>query len=366
MSEPRNILHIISRLDGYGTARQLLHLAREQIAEGYRLRVVALESGRQVRASWEKIGLPCRVLQRRWKFDPFAAWRLSDLLLQELPGVIHAWDADAVNYSAVARLRVARVPLVATFLTAPPVDHWLASQVDRLVVGSSKLSHEYAKRGVASEKLIVAQPAIGRIPESSLSREQMLTALKLPTDSQVIVVAGSLKRSQLVDEAIWCFELIRALNEQVVLLIFGEGPDRERLERFTRLVSEPAVVKFMGYRDDFRHWLSKADVFWHPGEETSISSVVLESMAARVPVVASDLPAHRELIENGRTGFLAPLGSRAALARHTLRLLEDPVLASEISKAAAEEISKRFPSSAIEGAYRDLYRHLPKTAKPLE
>ncbi len=366
MSESRNILHVISRLDGYGTARQLRNLAREQLAAGCRLRIVALDANRQVRTEWETAGLHCRVLQRRWQFDPFAAWRLSDQLRHDRPDVIHAWDIDAVNYAAVARLRATRVPLVATLLMRPPATYWLVNQVDRLAVGSASLCRDYAARGVATEKLIVAPPSVCRSPASSLPRDQMLDGLGLPNDAQLIAVAGPLTRAKRLDEAIWCFELVRTLNERAVLLIFGDGSERQRLERFTRLVSEPAAVRFLGYREDLGHWLSQADVFWHPGEEASISAAVLESMAQRVPVVASDVPAHRELIEHGRTGLLAPIGSRARLARHTLRLLEDAKLASEIGEAAAEEVSKRFSSSAMIGAYHDLYRRLPGSAEPLE
>jgi glycosyltransferase involved in cell wall biosynthesis len=366
MSNSRNILHVISQIDGYRTARQLRRLALEQLADGCRPSIVALRANRQVCVAWEKAGLHCRVLQRRWRFDPFAAWRLSDCLLRDQPDVIHAWDIGAVNYAAAARLRAARVPLVATLLTAPPPTYWLANQVDRLAVGSARLSDEYATRGIAKEKLIVAPPAVDRSSATSLPRDQLLKGLGLPADAQLIAVAGPLTRAQRLDEAIWCFELVRTLNERAVLLVFGDGPERERLERFTRLVSEPAAVRFLGYREDLGRWLSQADVFWHPGEESSISSAVLESMAARVPVVASDLPAHRELIEHGRTGLLAPIGSRAGLARHTLRLLEDATLASEISVAAAEEVAKRFSPSAMVGAYRDLYRHLRGPVEPLE
>ena len=357
MTEPRNILHVISQLDGYGTARQLRILARGQLADGSRVRIAALRANRPVRAAWEADGLSSSVLERRWRIDPFAAWRLSRELLDDPPEVIHAWDLDAVNYVAAARLRVGSVPLVATLLT-PPAGSWSVNQVDRLAVGSEALRRDYAARGVAAEHLVVAPPAVSRRPATALPRDQMLAGLGLPVDAQLIAVVGPLTRAKRLDEAIWCFELVRTLNERAALVIFGDGPDRSRLQRFTRLVSDPAAVKFLGYRDNLGAWLTQANVFWHPGEEPSISSAVLESMAGHVPVVASDVPAHRELIEHGRTGFLAPVGSRAGLTRHTLRLLEDADLAREIGRTAAEEVSKRFSAAAMTSAYRNLYRQL--------
>lgn len=357
MNEPRNILHVISQLDGYGTARQLRILARGQKADGSRVRIAALRANHSVLSAWKANGFSSSVLERRWRVDPFTAWRLSRELLAEPPEVVHAWDLDAVKFVAAARLRSGSVPVVATLLT-PPAGSWSVNQVDRLAVGSEPLRAEYAARGVGAEHLAVVPPAVAVAPTSTLSRERVLEHLGLAADAQLIAVVGPLTRAKRFDEAIWCFELVRTLNERATLVIFGDGPDRQRLERYTRLVSEPAAVRFLGYRDNLAELLHHANVFWHPGEEPSISSAVLESMAGRVPVVASDVPGHRDLIEHGRTGFLAPVGSRAGLARHTLRLLEDSDLAAEIGRSAAAAVSKRFSATAMTAAYRDLYRLL--------
>ncbi len=357
MHTPRKILHLISRLDGYGTTRQLRLLARGQLADGSRVRITALSANRPVRDAWEAEGLSSSVLERRWRIDPFAAWRLSRELLADPPDVVHAWDLDAVNFLAAARLRSGSMPLVATLLT-PPAGSWSVNQVDRLAVGSEAQRRDYAAQGVGAEHLAVVPPAVTLPPKSTQSRERVLEHLGLSADTQLIAVVGPLTRAKRFDEAIWCFELVRTLNERSALVIFGDGPDRQRLQRYTRLVSEPAAVKFLGYRDNLGDLLHHANVFWHPGEEASISSAVLESMAGRVPVVASDVPVHRELIEHGRTGLLAPVGSRAGLARHTLRLLEDADLAATIGRAAAAEVSKRFSAAAMTAAYHDLYRQL--------
>ena len=357
MSEPQSILHVISQLDGYGTARQLRILARGQKADGSQVRIAALSASRTVRDTWEADGLSSSVLARRWRIDPFAAWRLSRELLADPPEVIHAWDLDAVNFVAAARLRSGSVPLLATLLT-PPAGSWSVNQVDRLAVGSEALRREYAARGIGAEQLAVVPPAVALPQKPTLSRECVLDNLGLAADAQLIAVVGPLTRAKRFDEAIWCFELVRTLNERAALMIFGDGPDRQRLQRYTRLVSEPTAVKFLGYRDNLGDLLSHANVFWHPGEEPSISSAVLESMAAGVPVVASDVQALRDLIEPGRTGFLAPVGSRAGLARHTLRLLEDADLAANIGCAATVEVSKRFSATAMTAAYRDLVGQL--------
>lgn len=357
MTKPHNILHVISRLDGYGTTRQLRVLALAQLAEGNQVRIAALRSTRRLRGAWQCEGLCVSDFERRWKYDPFTVCRLTSDLLANPPELIHAWDLDAVGYVAVARLRTGGVPLVAT-LFAPPTGARLVSQVDRLAVSNEALRRDYADSGVAAEQLAVVPPAVPRTEQAHTHREQFLRELDLPPDAQLIAIAGPLLRAKRFDEAIWCFELVRTLNERAALVIFGDGPDQQRLQRFTRLASDPSAVRFLGYREDLGKLLSHANVFWHLSEEPSISAALLESMASRVPVVASDVPVHQELIEHGRTGFFAPVGSRAGLARHTLRLLEDEKLAREIGRAAAEDVSTRFSADMMAVAYRQLYNQL--------
>jgi len=171
-------------------------------------------------------------------------------------------------------------------------------------------------------------------------------------------MAGQLTRSRGLEEAIWCFELVRTLDERARLLIFGSGPDRYRLERFARLASEPSAIRFLGYQDDLEPWLPHMEVFWQLSSDPPSAApprAALEAMASRVPVVATDVLAHRQILEAGRTGFLFPVASRAICARHTLRLLKDQEMASAMAEAAAEEVLRRFSPASFFSCYADLY-----------
>ena len=178
----------------------------------------------------------------------------------------------------------------------------------------------------------------------------------LPADAILIAVAGPLTRAQRIDEAIWYFELVRTLNERVRLLIFGDGPERHRFERFSRLAAEPSSIRFLGYRTDFRDRLRHADLFWHTGApDVAWPLTMLEAMAAGVPVVANDGPASRQIIDDGGDGYVVPDQDRAAFARQTLRLLQDDQLARRLGGNAARMIAERFSVAAMAHAYADLY-----------
>ncbi len=322
------ILHVVADLDGYGQTRQLELLVAEQLTAGQRVRVVALTAAREVVREFEQQGIGCRVLDRRWQRDPFVAVRLAKELRRSSCDILHLWGQGAVDYFQFVRRFVRHVPILAT----------LPHESDCIRPG------------------IVLEKASGLAKPSGLNRQQFLAEQQLGKNSTLIAMAGPLIRSQSVDEAIWNFELVRTLDERVRLLIFGDGPDRHRLERFARLTSVPSTIRFLGYRTDFRELLSHIDLFWHTAEpDESLPTSVLEAMAAGVPVVANDGPGCKRIIDTGNNGYLVLDNDRAIFARHTRHLMQDAQHAEQLVTKAAQTIAERFSAEALTQAYANLY-----------
>ena len=100
------------------------------------------------------------------------------------------------------------------------------------------------------------------------------------------------------------------------------------------------------------------DVLWSTSGYEGQSNVILEAMAAGVPVVATDIPGTRELLVSGTTGYLVPVGDRAALAKHTERLLNVPDLAARLAAAARERASSEFSVEKMISRHVELYREI--------
>lgn len=320
MSQPPRILHLIDRLDGYGLSRQLELLVAHQLAQGMTPTVLALRGRRGLVRRLGQQGLAIRTLDRRWVRDPFVAVRLVSELRRHKYDLLHLWGHSAVSY---------------------------VQAVDRFVPRGPRIT------SVPDEELLVG---IDAPPTVSTSRAEFLAKEQLPANAKLIAVAGPLVRSQQVDEAIWHFELVRTLDEEVCLLIFGDGPDNHRLERFTRLTSEPSAVRFLGYRRDFRELLTHVDVFWHTAKaERALPQTVLEAMAAGIPVVVNETGNCRKLVDHGNTGYLVPENDRAIFARYTRKLLQEPDHAREIGMSAVVDIAERFAVEDVIDTYRERY-----------
>jgi glycosyltransferase involved in cell wall biosynthesis len=103
-------------------------------------------------------------------------------------------------------------------------------------------------------------------------------------------------------------------------------------------------------------YLAAADVFAFPSRFEGMPNAVMEAMAAALPVVASDIPAHRALIRSGETGFLA--SDAVGFAERISALLTDPALSAAIGRKARESVRAEFTFDRVSSRYLDLYRRM--------
>ena len=161
-------------------------------------------------------------------------------------------------------------------------------------------------------------------------------------------------------DLIWACDLLMSARDHWKLLIIGDGPHRWRLERYTDQTKLRDVVTFLGERDDVSRILPHCDCLWLASEYEGQSNAIMEAMAAGVPVVASDIPGNRDLVMHGETGYLVPLGDRAAFARWTDQLLDDPPLIRRLGDAGRERIRREFTVEQMIARHAALYRDLMK------
>jgi glycosyltransferase involved in cell wall biosynthesis len=155
--------------------------------------------------------------------------------------------------------------------------------------------------------------------------------------------------------------LLRAMGDVVrafpnaLLLIAGEGHLREELGALADPLGEHA--RFLGLRDDVPALVSRSDVFVFPSLWEGVGTALREAMLLGRPVVASDIPAHREFVTNGVDGLLVPPADAEALATAILRLLRDPQGAQAIGKRAAASAARfdiRRTTEELEAIYDEV------------
>lgn len=142
------------------------------------------------------------------------------------------------------------------------------------------------------------------------------------------------------------------------LRLVGDGPERPRVEGLARDLGLGAQVHFLGEQVELPAVLRESDVFLLPSETESFGLAALEAMACGVPVVASRVAGIPEVVADGETGLLAPVGDVAAMAAHVARLASDATALARFSRAARARVEAHFQPEPIVNLYEALYRRL--------
>lgn len=362
----KKILQIIPTLDRCGAEKQLTLLSLGLPKDEFEVHVAVLTRSGPLWADLEQGGIPLTLIGKRWRIDPQAYRRLRRLIDQLRPDLIHTWLFAANAYGRAAGLASGVKHLVAGERCVDPwksrveltIDRYLARRTSRIATNSSGVRDFYVERGLPEEKFVVIPNGVLPPPPVATTRPEILAELGLPEDARLIGLLARLWPQKRVKDAIWAADLLKVVRDDVHLLIFGDGPQRDRLLRYREQVEIRDRVHFLGHRDDVARFLPHFDVLWSTSAYEGQSNAVMEAMSYGVPVVASDIPGSRDLVVPEETGYLFRLGDRAALARHTFQLLEQPELAKRLGEAGRQRMQTEFSVPRMIDRYAKLYREI--------
>jgi N-acetyl-alpha-D-glucosaminyl L-malate synthase BshA len=142
------------------------------------------------------------------------------------------------------------------------------------------------------------------------------------------------------------------------LMLIGDGPDRSTAEYLARKHGVQDRIHFLGKQDNVNELLPVADLMLMPSEMESFGLAALESMACRVPAIATWVGGVPELIEDGVNGLLFEIGDVEAMAAAAIALLQDPARLESMRSAARKTAQDHFCASAIIRNYEAYYRRI--------
>ena len=193
--------------------------------------------------------------------------------------------------------------------------------------------------------------------------ERIRHELGIPADARLVVVVSRLTRLKGIEHFLEAAAALKARYPDARFVIVGEtSPPDPAYQRFLeRLAEQHGVadrVIFTGRRSDIPAVLSAADVAVMPSQNEALSNVVLESMAAAAPLVATRVGGTPEALIDGATGLLVQPGDAGAIASAVSRLLDDRALACGLGRAARARIADLFSVDRMVRATEDLYAEL--------
>ena len=179
-----------------------------------------------------------------------------------------------------------------------------------------------------------------------------------PNGEKLLVHVSNFRPVKRVADVVHLFSRLKKDGYAVKMLLVGDGPDRVTCEHLARELGVIDDIRFLGKQEPVDEILAIADVFLLPSGSETFGLAALEAMSCGVPVVATDIGGLPELITDGETGFLFPLGDIDAFTHRTKHLLDNDELRKGIAEASRKRAIDRFSTQMIVPMYENYYEQV--------
>jgi glycosyltransferase involved in cell wall biosynthesis len=339
------ILYVIDSLVPSGAERSLAALAPEYRRLGVALDVAYLQDRPGLHAELRAAGATLFCIAGS---GGRIGWvlRLRRLIVDRRPDLVHTTLAEADLAGRVAA-RLAGTPVVSSLVNVQHGPQQLADpKVPRWKLQAAKLADQITARGVVrfhaitsfladvmARTLRIGRDRIDVVPRgrpagelgsrSAERRRRAREALRLDEDTTLLVSVARQDRQKGLDVLLRALPAVREAVPGVLLMVAGrQGNMTEDLLAVVEDLRLGDAVRFLGIRDDVPELLSAADAFVLPSRWEGLGSVLLEAMALEAPIVASDIPPVREVVDE-ESAVLVPAERPAELASAIVKASRD-------------------------------------------
>lgn len=373
--------HVLSTFGLGGMERVALDLAGGVRERGGRTMVIALGPDGPMAAELRVAGVPVFSLERRHRgYDFGLMLRLRALLRTHEVTVVHSHNPLALVYGAVAG-RLANCGVVHTKHGINPggrsqlaMRRCAGALVDSYVaVSAATAIVALAKHEIDATRLEVIPNGIDlrRFGNGSEMRLQVRQELGISADAWVMGTVGRLVPEK--DQATLITASAPLLGEECLLLIAGDGVEAGALRKLAESLPGGRFVRFLGARSDVPDLLAAMDVFVLPSMTEGLPLVVLEAMAAALPVVCTPVGGLPDVVQAGVSGQLFPVGDVAALRALLEALRTDRGATQKMGERGRDLVQATYSRDTAVDRYLSAYerainararRHPPVTRQP--
>ena len=379
------MLRVIDRLNVGGPALHVTYLTRGLAPRGYETTLVAGDIARgeesmafvAAEAGVDVVtfsGLSRELSPLR---DVAATLRLAALIRRLRPQIVHTHKAKAGAVGRMAAvLAGGRRPLVVhTFhghvlrgyfghagsLLFRAIEAALSRVSDVLVAVSPQVRDELVRLGVApAEKFAVVRLGIELEPRvrARQDRAEIRRRIGVSPDRFVVGWFGRMTAVKRCEELVDALAGLRERGVDALLLLVGDGVDRERVEERAHELGVAESCLFLGYQDDVARWYAACDAFALTSANEGTPVVIIEALAAGIPVVATRVGGVADVVADGVDGFLVDAGDTAAISERLEQLARDETLRHRMGTAGRARTLARYAVERLVDDVDVLYRSL--------
>ncbi|MGH9218123.1 MAG: glycosyltransferase [Vicinamibacterales bacterium] len=369
------LINVVPTLLCGGTETQFMTLARALDPGRFDVRFACLRQLGQFVDELSQRGMPLR----EYRVSTFCSvdavrqqLKFARDVRREAIDIVHTYSFYG-NVFGIPAGRVAAPVVVASvrdrglYLTPMQtrVQRHLCRLADRVLVNAVAVKSWLVDQGFPASRIIVIPNGVDlRRFNRRVEPAALRQSLGLSRDARLVAVVSRLHRLKGIEDFLDAAVTVAATHPDARFLVVGQPSPVDNVayldelsQRARRLGIGDRVI-FTGLRDDVPELLSAVDVSVMPSLNEALSNVLLESMAAGAPVVATDVGGTTEALQHERNGLLIPAANPGAMAAAIERLLSNPSLARDLGARARQSIADKFSLDRMVAATAAVYEDL--------
>jgi glycosyltransferase involved in cell wall biosynthesis len=313
-------------------------------------------------------GVDVDMIPERFRFDPRVIRELRAIVERRAPDIIqthavkshfllrlsglwrqHPWIAFHHGYTATNRRMVLYNWL----------NRWSLPFAHRVVTVCQAFADQLASEGVSPENISVLHNSINANGASNQDADlhQLKERLGVDGSQRVVLAVGRFSREKGHADLINALGALHRVNPDLNfrLVLVGDGPERRGIERAAETQGIAPRVIFAGHVGNVRPFYKLADALVLPSHSEGSPNVLLEAMAAGLPVVATAVGGVPEMVENEESALLVASGNTHAMASAIGRVLTDEMLAHRLAASASSLVATRYSPEAYARSVTEIY-----------
>lgn len=359
-----NVLYLINFAGKAGTERYVetlvKYLNRRQIEAFF-----AYNEGGLLVERMEEAGVSVRQIEMKSRFDFKAAKALAALCREWSIDVIHCHYLRE-HYTALLAKRYnphIRVVYTNHFVMANNTltrlsNRWMDKRQDQMIAVCNMGKRQLVENGWSGERISVIFNAVDPAAWAGDRSESTLRAeLAIPEDRFVMLCASRFADDKghhyLIDSVKRLTELT---SKPFTLVLAGDGPLLESAKAQAEELRLTEQVKFIGFRKDIKNLYKASDLYVNSSRHEALSFLIIEAMAAGLPVVATDMYGNSDIVnDETKCGLLVEYNNPDSMAAALRRMMEEPELLAACRANARKAVDDRFEVHKMAQATYEIY-----------
>ncbi len=336
-----------------GGESHVLDLVQELNKDRYESVVLSFTKGPMIQRM-EELGIKTYVVETEKPFDKSKRQAVSDILVAENIDIVHAHGTRA-NSNTYYSARKLSIPIIYT------VHGWSFHKGQNFLIKNLRILSERFLVNKATITLCVSNSNLeegrklfsiknAQVIKNGINRQRfnpdgvyndLRAELDIPKDE---VLVGYIVRVTLQKDPLTLIKAISLIDPalKIKFLIVGEGDLLEETKKLATELKVDSKIIFLNFRQDIPNVLNAIDIYCLPSLWEGLPIGVLEAMAMRKAIIATDIDATKEIITNGQNGILVPVKSPQLLANALTQLANDKQLRQTLGINAAKTIADNF------------------------